>query len=401
MKAAFVAWGNPLDIHFASGTPYHILKMLKNSSLDTRVVPVDGIVNQAPEQSMAEWEGEAFRSNSIAGWAKLRFKEACYNKLTSKTYMRGFDPLLMAWRAGLVEKQLAKTAHDLVFTWSNHVTPYLKTDRPLVFWNDYTFAGYMDIYPPFAGLCRETINHGHRAEELTLSKCSLAIYSSDWAAQTAVDNYAVDPGKVIVVPFGPNLECNRSRKDIEVLTDNKNFDLCKLLFIGVDWHTKGGDVALAVAEQLNRRGLKTELNLVGPNPPPDLPGYVKTHGFISKKSELGRRSLEKLYSEAHFLIVPSRNECFGIVFAEASSFGLPSLATNVGGIPTAIKDGVNGWAFPAGAEADLYCDCIEKLMSSKQDYRRLALSSFNEYQTRLNWSVSGRIIENQIRERCS
>jgi glycosyltransferase involved in cell wall biosynthesis len=102
--------------------------------------------------------------------------------------------------------------------------------------------------------------------------------------------------------------------------------------------------------------------------------------------------------ESHFLIVPSRAECFGVVFAEASSFGLPSLATNVGGIPSAIRDGKNGQTFPLAANPDEYSDYIERFMSSKEEYKKLALSSFTEYSERLNWFSAGRRVTDLIRE---
>lgn len=47
-----------------------------------------------------------------------------------------------------------------------------------------------------------------------------------------------------------------------------------------------------------------------------------------------------------------------MVFAEASSFGVPSLATNVGGIPTAIKDGLNGKTFQLCANAENDCGYV-------------------------------------------
>ena len=42
------------------------------------------------------------------------------------------------------------------------------------------------------------------------------------------------------------------------------------------------------------------------------------------------------------LIVPSLFEGFGIAIAEALSFGLPVVATNVGAIPELIENGENG-----------------------------------------------------------
>ena len=203
-----------------------------------------------------------------------------------------------------------------------------------------------------------------------------------------------------VVPFGANVTCDRTLHDIDLMSRAKNFAICKLLFVGVDWVRKGGDIAFWVAELLNQRGIRTELHVVGCNPTSELPDFVKLHGFISKKTEEGRKSLDVLMAESHFLILPATAECYGLVFAEASSFGLPSLATKVGGISTVIQDGKNGHTFPLDELPESYCDYIETFMSSKQAYRELALSSFREYSERLNWSSAGRNVYNLIQEFC-
>ena len=101
-------------------------------------------------------------------------------------------------------------------------------------------------------------------------------------------------------------------------------------------------------------------------------------------------------SESHFLILPSIAECAGVVFAEASSFGLPSIATNVGGITSMVADGKNGFTFELDETTDKYCDAIEKLMNSKIQYKELSKSTFSDYSTRLNWKVAGKEVRNLI-----
>ena len=96
---------------------------------------------------------------------------------------------------------------------------------------------------------------------------------------------------------------------------------------------------LEIATELNQRGIPTELHVVGCEPPLATPDFVVRHGFISKKSEQGAALYDQLLMESHFLVIPSMAECYGLAFAEASSFGLPSLATRVGGIPTVVVDG--------------------------------------------------------------
>lgn len=98
---------------------------------------------------------------------------------------------------------------DVVFSPGTIPIAHLKTNYPIVFWADATFAGMIDFYPSFSNLCSRSIRDGNRMEQAALSKCSLAIYSSEWAAKTALDNYDVNPQKVKVVPFGANISCDR------------------------------------------------------------------------------------------------------------------------------------------------------------------------------------------------
>jgi glycosyltransferase involved in cell wall biosynthesis len=311
------------------------------------------------------------------------------------------EPIILRDYSSQVEKLLASIDYDIVFSPGTIPIAYVQTEKPLVVWTDATFAGTLHFYPLATNLCTETIKNGHKMEQLALSKCRIAIYTSEWAANTAIQNYDVDPAKVKVVPYGANINCDRNLDEINKIVDHKSFDSCKLLFLGVDWYRKGGDKALAVADLLTRRGIRTEFHIAGCNPPVRLPKFVEHHGFISKKTEEGRKRLDQLFSEAHFLILPSRADCVPVVFAEASSFGLPCLTTKVGGISTAIQDGKNGMTFSLDEDPDEYCDYIERFLSSKEEYRKLALSTFREYSGRLNWSAAGGRVYDLIREFCS
>jgi glycosyltransferase involved in cell wall biosynthesis len=89
-----------------------------------------------------------------------------------------------------------------------------------------------------------------------------------------------------------------------------------------------------------------------------------------------------------------------VVFPEAASFGLPVLASNVGGIPSVIREGKNGFTFPLELGAQAYCTAIQRLWTSKAEYEPLALSSFHEYAERLNWDSAGRQLGSLIQEYC-
>lgn len=146
--------------------------------------------------------------------------------------------------------------------------------------------------------------------------------------------------------------------------------------------------------------METELIIVGCQPTIDepIPNFIRSLGFISKSTERGLNEINGLLAESHFLVLPSRAEAFGIVFCEANSFGVPCLSTNVGGIPTVIKDDLNGKTFSKDANITEYCTYISNLFSNYSQYKNLALSSFNEYQFRLNWSVTGQTVKKLLVE---
>ncbi len=378
MKIAYVTTYDSSEIQAWSGLGNYILRTLQGAGFETETVG-------------------NLRERRTSLWLS-KLKRRYYAELRSKKYLMNREPAILRDYSAHVEKILGSMDYDIVFSPGTIPIAYLQTQKPIAFWTDATFAGMVDFYPNFTNLCPATIRNGNKMEQLALSKCHLAIYASEWAASTAIKHYEVDPAKVKTVPFGANIECDRNQGDIEKIVENKTFDICKLLFLGVDWHRKGGEKALAVASLLNQRGVRTELHIAGCDPPSSLPGFAKRHGFISKKTDAGSKYLENLISESHFLIVPSRAECYGVVFAEASSFGLPSLATKVGGIPTVVHDGRNGWTFALDERPETYCDYIEKLMFSREGYRELALSSFREYSEKLNWLSAGRQVHALIQE---
>ncbi|MBA2747484.1 MAG: glycosyltransferase family 4 protein [Tatlockia sp.] len=330
-----------------------------------------------------------------------KFKWHLHQKLFQKDYFYFLEPSVLEKYSAQILPKLAKLNSDVVLCPENTIPiAYLECKQPIVLWTDAPLSASINFYPWLSNLTKETLAHLYAMEKLALEKCQLLIFLSDWAAQTTIDTYGIDPAKVAVVPWGANLETNRDREDIHNIVKAKDNECCKLLFIGVDWFRKGGDIALKIAEELNSRGIETELSVVGCEPETEtpLPSYVKKLGFIPKYTREGINKINKLFTESHFLILPSRADFSPHVFCEANSFGLPCIGTQVGGIPTLIKHDLNGQTFSLNASISEYCDYIATLMNNYSDYKTLAYSSFNEYKSRLNWSVACQTAKKLIQE---
>lgn len=324
-----------------------------------------------------------------------RAKWSFYRYLMKKDYYRWAEPLVLKDYAYQISRKLSNLNTDIVLCPENAVPiAYLECKQPIVLWTDSTLTSLINSYPWLSNLCNETSSNIYTLEKSALNKCELIIYWSDWAAEEAIKTYGISASKVKVVPAGANIESDRTLNDICKIVDARSSNTCKLLFLGIDWLRKGGNVALEVAKELNKIGINTEFTIVGCQPMTDepLPKFVNSLGFINKSTKEGKNTINQLLSDSHFLILPSQAECYGIVFCEANSFGVPCLATNVGGIPTIIKDNVNGKTFSVNAKVSDYCTYIASLMANYSEYKQLALSSFNEYQSRLNWSVAGQTV---------
>lgn len=288
--------------------------------------------------------------------------------------------------AASVNEQLKGNKPDLLLSSSSLPLPFIAVDCPMAFWTDATFSGMLDFYPEFSRLSRITIRNGAYFETLALQRAALAIYSSEWAARSAVDDHGADPGKVFVIPFGPNLSEPPLGATVMQCIAQRSRTECKLLFIGYDWERKRGPLVVKLHRELLQRGVNSVLTIIGCDPDlgNDRTG-VNVLGSLNKDLPEHDRSLRKELADSHFLVVPSKAECFGLVYTEASAYGIPSIACDVGGVSSAVRQGRNGMLFPADVTPAQIADRIVDTWSDQAKYSSLAIASRNEYDERLNW----------------
>jgi YD repeat-containing protein len=380
MRVAFptTRFLDPDNVKSWSGLPFFIRRALENAGLETVTMP------------LVENRGGGGRWTRFLYWRWMR----------GKRYLRLCESKLLKSYARQLERHLAAQPVDLVFSPSTWPIAYLETNLPVVFWTDACFAGMLDFYGSFAHLAPPSIQAGQAAEQGALDRCTRAIYAIDWAAQTALQHYKVAPEKISVVSFGGNLLEPPTVEEARAGVRARNMSQCNLLLVGVDWERKGADVAVEAVKALNAAGLNARLTVVGCQPPAArrLPACVELIPFIGKDTIEQRCQLGELYKRSHFFIMPSRAEAFGLVFAEASAFGVPCLATKVGGLPSVIIDDINGRLFPLQANGIEYANYILECLHNPDRYRQLALRTAEDASTRLSWDAAGRKVAEMLNE---
>lgn len=82
--------------------------------------------------------------------------------------------------------------------------------------------------------------------------------------------------------------------------------------------------------------------------------------------------LERLYRESTVFLLPSHHEMFGLVFAEAASFGLPVIAPRATAIPEAVGEG--GVLYPPG-DFDACAGMLDELTRSEERWRAVSAAA--------------------------
>src|SRR5690554_2305381 len=368
MKIAIASLGDPFSIGTWSGIPAHIIMALKG-----RQHEIIGITLERPKEP---WIYDWFRR--------------LYFRFQHKWFLSDVDPFLLKKIGAQLDWEVKLVQPDVVIVIHGDFLAYTTFKQPAVIIHDATFASLLDYYPAFSNLTNRSIEAGNLMYQLALDRADIAVYSAEWASNSAKIDYNAVTSKVYTIPFGANLPHAPASKDVKKWIKNRSAeDTCNFLFLGVDWARKGGADALKFVIELNRKGMKAKLLIAGCTPAiePEDEKYVHKLGFLRKDVKEEAEQLEQLFIHSHALLLPSVAECYGCVYCEANAYGLPAIGRNTGGVPDIIKDGINGLLLRSGETPELLAARWAALWSDHFAYQRLSSASHQEYVDRLNYDV--------------
>ncbi len=311
-----------------------------------------------------------------------------YNRALGRKYFWEREPRIIDSYKPQMAQRLAAVRPDAVLALCTWTVGTMEPDVHPVVYIDATFAQNRDYYPTWTNLAPRTVRVAERLERLAFRQMSHLVVPSDWAAADAIDRYGVDPKDVTVVPMAAQHDCPL---DLDALAEHARRRLegpLRIFWMGVEWERKGGDIAVAAATELHRRGIPVRLDLAGKIPAdavPDAP-YIHVHGFIDRRTR--GELLDDLFLSAFALLLPSRAENSSVVLADAASYAVPSLASETGGMPTMVKTGVNGERLPLGSDGKDYADVLERWWSEPDAYLELCRTSRERFEAELNWDTA-------------
>jgi len=208
--------------------------------------------------------------------------------------------------------------------------------------------------------------------------------TSHFARESLIGDYGIDPAEVSTVFCG----ANATGADAPLRKQSESSP--KILFVGLEWERKGGPELLEAFQRLRSKIPRAELWIAG------VAGVGQGIEGCHALGPVPLARVAELFRSCDLFCLPSRREPSAVVLSEALAYGLPIVATNVGGSPDRVLDGVNGKLVPVGNIARL-ADALHDLCSNPtlalkmgQESAKLSISSFT-------WPAVGKKIGEAIR----
>jgi D-inositol-3-phosphate glycosyltransferase len=181
-----------------------------------------------------------------------------------------------------------------------------------------------------------------------------------------------------------------------------------LLFVGRLQPLKAPDVLLRSAAELLARdpSLREHLvvaivggpsgsGLAHPRALQDLAAELGIADVVRFEPPAPQERLADWYRAASAVVVPSHNESFGLVALEAQACGTPVIAAAVGGLRTAVRDGISGLLVDGHDPAD-YATAAGRLLTAPAYRARLSAGAL-AHATEFGWAATaGGVLDSYV-----
>ena len=236
-------------------------------------------------------------------------------------------------------------------------------------------------------------------EEQVVSAADALIANTEAEAASLVGLYDANPDKVHVVAPGVDLETfTPGNKEMSRMHIGVPKEKILLTFVGRIQPHKGPDTLIkAAAEMIKispvlRNRLKIAVlggasgNTSEPARLRELAAWLGISDLVHFGEPSDRNELPHWYRSSDLVVVPSHSESFGLVALEAQACGTPVVATAVGGLRTAVSDGISG-VLVDGHDPRAWASVLVRLVSEPDRRKHLAIGAI-EHAQRFGWRAT-------------
>jgi D-inositol-3-phosphate glycosyltransferase len=230
-------------------------------------------------------------------------------------------------------------------------------------------------------------------EEQVVKAATALIANTDAEAASLVSFYDACPDRVFVAAPGVDLQNFSPADGKAAARERLNIaqDSILLTFVGRIQPHKGPDVLIKAAAEMVSHSpyLRAKLAVVVMGGASGhLNKFLNVEDVTHFVDPVSRTVLPDWYRASDLVCVPSYSESFGLVALEAQACGTPVVATAIGGLRTAVSDGISG-SLVDGHDPKAWSAVISRLIAEPQ--RRLLLSmGAVEHASHFGWEMTAR-----------
>jgi D-inositol-3-phosphate glycosyltransferase len=242
-----------------------------------------------------------------------------------------------------------------------------------------------------------------QGETQVVAAANALVANTDAEAASLVSLYDACPDIVHVVSPGVDLYTftpGQGRSAARVIVDVPQ-DSLVVSFVGRIQPHKGPEVLIRATSELVKHSPlmrhKLIVNIIGGasganteevDRLKELTTWLGIDDVVRFAPPVARGDLAQWYRAADLVVVPSYSESFGLVALEAQACGTPVVATAVGGLRTAVADGISG-VLVDGHDPKAWSSVIARLLQEPQ--RRVLLSmGAIEHASHFGWDATAR-----------
>jgi starch synthase len=231
---------------------------------------------------------------------------------------------------------------------------------------------------------------GVERRELDVYRHAAGIFTlSERLRRSFIEDLGLSPDRVHAIHAGPNFEVARIPPTLP--RDDPSHPPT-ILFVGRQFHRKGGDVLTQAFQRVRDRIPDARLMIAGPAAlPARVPG-ITLLGDLNKNQAAGWAALAAAYGSADVFCLPTRFEPFGIAFIEAMYFGLPCIGTDAWAVPEMIADGETGFTVPID-DVDALTDRLLRLLGDRTLARSMGRAGRERAERHFTWQ---RVVERMM-----
>jgi len=351
-KLAFAArWGKDPE-HAWSGSAAGLLRGLRQvTRVDDIGLHATGPAWQALRLAYVRRRNGRFQSN----WAHSR-AAGIYGGRVLRAHAR--------WRAGADGYDAVLMAEDALASFPVPSYIYIDYNWPAMM----ASCDVPDRFIALQGISKGQMKRMVTCQRTLFDEATGIFTETHWMAR-CLTSQGLRKSKIQVIPPGMNTPIDSTESEVRLRERPRR----RLLYVGRTYQTsdiyrKGGDLVVDAVPIL-RREFDPELTLTMAGIS-HWPTDMALPDGVTMLGPQTRAEVRALYHSHDLLVMPSRRESFGLVFAEAQARGLPCVARNTYAMPEIIVPGLSGALIERSDPREL-ANAIATVLADDQIYENV------------------------------